>query len=462
MARINKAKVKQLIRTSNCADEEVIRKQYIFTVLLVVCICLVTIANILMFKDMHIKDVYNGASPLLGSFIHAALSGLFLLNRRGYYYLSSHIFVILLLIPSIAASMKWGSIMPQALLMYVIVIVISGICINANFSLLVTLFISICLLVIAGMQSANLMPYEYNWRNEIYDIEDAIAAIFSLGILTTVSYLSNREISKALERAKKSEAALLIEKDMLEIKVQERTHELKEAQEQRLRELNKFAEMGKMASGLFHDLVSPLTTASLCLESINDKKYLELNDSVSRAIKATDKIKAFVDTVRKKIQGNCINNYFCIVEEINTAMTLVEYKARTLQVQLVYSRKQSTMLFGNAERFNQLIINLLSNAIDAYECMKGQNKIVEVTTNISEPNLIVCIKDNGCGISPEYLNNIFEPLFTTKPIGKGSGLGLAICKEIVEKDFKGTIEVASTVSQGTLFTIKIPLYDTRP
>ena len=454
--------MKQLIRTRNCADEEVNRQQYIFTVLLVVCLTLVTIANILMYKDLNINDVYHGASPILASFIQAALSGLFLLNRRGYYYLSSHVFIMLLLIPSILASIKWGSIMPQALLMYVIVIVISGICISANFSLLITVFIALCLLIISSMQSTNLMPYEYNWREEIYDIEDAIAAIFSLGILTTVSYLSNREISKALERAKKSEAALLIEKDMLEIKVQERTRELKETQEQRLRELNKFAETGKMASGLFHDLVSPLTTASLCLESINDKKYIELNDSVTRAIRATDKIKAFAETVRKKIQGNTTKAYFCTHEEIMEAIAFVDYKARKAHVQINYFNKQTTMLYGNAERFNQLLLNLISNAIDAYEHISCGFKRVEISSEISKDMLILQITDHGCGIPPEYLNCIFEPLFTTKTNEKGSGLGLAICKEIAEKDFIGTLEVVSVVGSGSTFTIKIPIYDTRP
>jgi len=99
----------------------------------------------------------------------------------------------------------------------------------------------------------------------------------------------------------------------------------------------------------------------------------------------------------------------------------------------------------------QIVINLLSNAIDAVE-HGGQ---VELTARAQDDHVLITVRDTGTGIAPEDLRRIFEPFYTTKGRGKGTGLGLAICRELA-KALGGSITVESTPGQGSSFTLHLP------
>ncbi|MFT5176076.1 MAG: two-component system NtrC family sensor kinase [Gammaproteobacteria bacterium] len=104
----------------------------------------------------------------------------------------------------------------------------------------------------------------------------------------------------------------------------------------------------------------------------------------------------------------------------------------------------------NAGELNQVFMNLIMNASQSIES-KG---VIGISTDTEQ--LLASISDNGCGIAPENLKNLFVPFFTTKEVGQGTGLGLSISHGIVEKH-GGSIEVVSTIGEGTVFTVRLPL-----
>jgi signal transduction histidine kinase len=106
-------------------------------------------------------------------------------------------------------------------------------------------------------------------------------------------------------------------------------------------------------------------------------------------------------------------------------------------------------------QIHQVLLNMLLNAIQAID---GEGQIV-VKLDGLEHYVAVSISDNGPGIPPETLKNIFRPFFTTK--GHGTGLGLSLARRIIE-DHGGSIEVSSTVGQGTTFVVLIPYERSRP
>jgi len=119
-------------------------------------------------------------------------------------------------------------------------------------------------------------------------------------------------------------------------------------------------------------------------------------------------------------------------------------------------------------QLNQVFMNLIANAIDAleeanigrnFEDIKAQANRITITTEIDEDkqNVIVCIGDNGAGMSEEVKQKIFENLFTTKAVGKGTGLGLSISRQIVEEKHGGTLTCTSEIGKGTEFAIALPL-----
>jgi two-component system, NtrC family, sensor kinase len=102
---------------------------------------------------------------------------------------------------------------------------------------------------------------------------------------------------------------------------------------------------------------------------------------------------------------------------------------------------------------NLVVQSLISNAIDA--CPAGGGRVV-VETHAADGEIEIRVSDNGCGIAPNIRDRIFDPFFTSKPIGKGTGLGLAISYGIV-KDHGGTIDFESALGQGTRFSVRLPV-----
>lgn len=111
----------------------------------------------------------------------------------------------------------------------------------------------------------------------------------------------------------------------------------------------------------------------------------------------------------------------------------------------------------SAPEIQQVLINLIRNAFQAFHDSQKNSPCVCVTTGHDSTHAWIEISDNGSGISPEVLKHVFEPFYTTKEVGQGTGLGLSICYFIITEHHKGSIDVNSTLGKGTSFTIRLPL-----
>jgi signal transduction histidine kinase len=112
-------------------------------------------------------------------------------------------------------------------------------------------------------------------------------------------------------------------------------------------------------------------------------------------------------------------------------------------------------------KFQEIVINLLINAIESYEDVsRVGSRARTITIAIAEKNgtAELGVRDNGCGMTPDVRTHIFEPFFTTKSGAKGIGIGLPTIKKIIEEDMSGTIVVESEPGRGTLFTVTFPLH----
>jgi PAS domain S-box-containing protein len=136
------------------------------------------------------------------------------------------------------------------------------------------------------------------------------------------------------------------------------------------------------------------------------------------------------------------------------------------EIQIIKNYGQIPLIACYAGQLNQVFMNIIANAIDAFEeanygrsfaeIQANPNKIT-ITTMMLERHIQISIMDNGNGMTEEIKAKIFDHLFTTKEVGKGTGLGLAIAKQIVEEKHQGTISVNSKLGQGTEFMITLPL-----
>ena len=137
---------------------------------------------------------------------------------------------------------------------------------------------------------------------------------------------------------------------------------------------------------------------------------------------------------------------------VESTLTIARGRAARKKVRLEFTAGNIPALVCNLPKINQVVLNLLTNAIDASK----EDGVVTLRTWVDEKNVCVEVTDQGHGIEPAAKARLFEPFYTTKPIGQGVGLGLSISYGIIVKEHHGIIDVDSTPGQGTKFTIRIP------
>lgn len=244
----------------------------------------------------------------------------------------------------------------------------------------------------------------------------------------------------------------------LKKQVAQKTKELKQAQLEKISHIYRFAEFGKLASGIIHDLVNPLTALILNIEFLQRSDYFkkgELDQAkkcLDKAVKTTESMQDLIAAVKKQIKKQEIIQNFQVNEEVAQIIRIFEYKLRQEKITIDFKPKEKIFLKGNPLKLTQIISNLIGNAIDSFDGLKKKNKKILIKAFKQGKKVIISVKDNGAGIDPKLKKKIFEPLFTTKDV-KGTGIGLAVTKEIVEKEFKGKLELKSELGKGTEFGI---------
>ena len=309
-----------------------------------------------------------------------------------------------------------------------------------------------------------MLHYDGYWLSSPPSIVDGITATIIFSIISLVSWLSNREIESSLRRAETSEKALLQERDQLEVRVKQRTEELQKAQLEKMLHLYRFADFGRLAAGLIHDIVNPLTVVSLNLEQLHSKASEKLRKAdtkalqraITRATDGTKSIEDYVEAARRQIQQQDIITQFDVGQEIKHVLKIFLYRCRKEKVTIQLMCKSHTTLTGNPIKLSQCLSNLIANALDAHQLTSKKSKYIKIIVSEVEHVCILHIKDNAHGIPHSLLKDIFKPFYTTKDARHGTGIGLAITKDIIEKTFNGSINVSSEEKRWTTFTLKIP------
>jgi two-component system NtrC family sensor kinase len=278
--------------------------------------------------------------------------------------------------------------------------------------------------------------------------------------------------NRMIESLKKSQMEIEEYNRTLEEKIIERTRELEDAQAQ-LIQSEKMAAIGQLAAGVAHELNNPLGGilgyAQFNLEKIQDKAAANITDkdlkSYQRYLKdiemQTRRCKAIVQNLLKFSRTSQTIDFTDtdINAVLDDTLTFMEHQLMINQINLRrnFDSKLPTIM-GNPSQLQQVFTNVIINAMHASEA----GSEIAITTKFSPPlgefsgAVEISISDYGQGISEENMKKIFEPFFTTKEVGKGTGLGLSVSYGII-KEHGGEIKVNSTLGEGTIFTIIIPL-----
>ena len=241
--------------------------------------------------------------------------------------------------------------------------------------------------------------------------------------------------------------------------VKDLTKTLKELQDTQLKLINseKMASLGQLVAGVAHEINTPVASIKsnneimkkliLQVEDEDTKDLLqEINDIDTEAIARINRLvvslRKFVRLDEAELQEADINH------EIDLTLDLIRHETKN-RITIVKNYGKIPPIKCYPNMLNQVFMNILVNAAHAIEKVGT----ITIDTNFENNNLVVKIKDDGCGIKePE---KIFFAGYTTKGVGVGTGLGLAISQKIIEKH-EGKIEVKTKINEGSEFIITIP------
>ncbi len=398
---------------------------------------------------------FHGAALLLPTGCLAALVSLYIQPHQGWYRVAAYGYIGVFITLATYSMARWSIDLPEGLLMYALAVVMSSVLLGALPTLGITVVIISLLGGLAFSQEHRITTPDTTWMEEESDAVDAIPYTATLGLVALGSWLSKRDNEHLLQRVLRSEAVLKQERDSLEVKVEQRTRELKEAQIERLQELERFAEFGRIGAGWLHDIANTLAAVSLNLGQLESGRPTVLIRQANRSLRQLER---YVQTARRQLYHQGETRTFTLVTEVRQAAEMLRHKARQAGVVVEYGQVKGYRIYGDPVKFNQLVANLIANAIDAY----GKPTPAEAPQRVclraqaDKTHLHLTVQDWGTGVAAHEQEAIFKAFYTTKPSPYGRGLGLALAKRIAEEDFKGSIEIASAPGKGTSLIIHLP------
>lgn len=433
-------------------SEDVRRRGSILKILLYGSITLSSIAFLVVVITLYAHPNLSAPISLYGT-LGALLFFVLLLRlcQVGHVHVASYLFCFVYFMLASFMQVIWGILIPQGLLLLALAILTSSVLIGTRAALFFTLLSTSMLFMITHIGISGIVVPYVAWGSQIGRFSDAIVFSFTFFVLLITSWLSNREIDRSFRRAKAAEDHLRMQRDNLEVAVEQRTRELKERQRIEVLQLYEFAYFGRVTSSLLHDLANPVSTIAIALKRL---ETTESSKFIKRAISNTARIERFIENARNQLRHRQLITQFSPIDEINQACDSLSINLSQHDISLKLDLPETASLNGDPIKFFRLVSNLLSNAIDAHTERK-EGSWIKISLQEEKDCFILSIADNGSGINEKDLSRIFEPFFTTKPILQGTGIGLSICKEIVEQDFRGSISVASNVKKGTTFSVSL-------
>jgi signal transduction histidine kinase len=323
---------------------------------------------------------------------------------------------------------------------------------------------SIVFLSITGVMAVLLMAgnlrFFYRWvAQPIRDLEQGVSRVARGDFQQRIEIRSGDEIEDLARAYNEMTDKLRAMYENLAQQVNDRSRQLVRSE--------RLAGVGFLAAGVAHEINNPLASIAFCSESLESRlnlllsnvhmseldratiaKYLKMiQEEAFRCKEITQKLLAFSRGGELKCEQTDL------VDVIQGVLDVVQHLQNCKGKRIDFRPLGPILAWVNAQEIKQVFLNLVVNAVENME----DGGILTITHTQHAGHIELVFKDTGCGMTPEVLENIFEPFFTRSRTGKGTGLGLSISHRIITQH-GGEIEAASAgPNQGSTFTVRLPI-----
>ena len=300
-------------------------------------------------------------------------------------------------------------------------------------SFLVLLVLDICLFLNFYLSYFSL---NWNWYNS------RIIFLINLLSIFLVNFLLCKLITNIIDYQKK---------------ISKYDQEIKKYFE-KITDLNKMVEAGKISLGVYHDLANILTATNLALHEVflKSKNNFDINNLVKKIFNINKQANDLIKSFKKQCSCKKFRTKFFIREEINKVLALFNFYFIKNNIKVDVKCDDNLRFFGDSVKFSQVLSNLVSNSIDSLSKINRERKI-DIKVFKMDLGLRIVFSDSGTGIDSKILDEIFKPFFSLSNNNNDEhcGIGLAIVKRIIEENFSGKILINSKLGQGTTFYISL-------
>jgi signal transduction histidine kinase len=307
-----------------------------------------------------------------------------------------------------------------------------------------------------------MMPRFDGWQFRLAQRNDPMLAVTPVVVISASSSATAEAVDADLYLKKPLDAKTLLH--AIDDVINANTRRLEPAN---VAQTERLAALGTMAAGLAHEINNPLTYVLLQLAQAirllpalanddNRARVDQVETLVRGSLEGAERIRSIMAGVRSFSRSDDVSMKLVDVRvPLDAALKLVMNEIRH-RARLVKNYTDPPLVMANEGRLGQVFLNLITNAVQAISEGDSQAHEIRLSAGADEAgDLVVEISDTGEGIPPHLQARIFEPYFSTKPIGQGTGLGLSISHSIISS-FDGKITVASEVGRGTTFRIVLP------
>jgi two-component system, NtrC family, sensor kinase len=249
-------------------------------------------------------------------------------------------------------------------------------------------------------------------------------------------------------------------RDDLDCQVRERTKQVVRSEQ--------LASVGFLAAGVAHEINNPLASIAMCSESLESRLSELLNQTGDNHAAERDVVKSYLEMIQKEAfrckqiteklldfsrMGDSERHHADLRELVAGVIEMLRHLGKYQNKNVVLREGEPVIADVCAQEIKQVMLNLITNGLDSVEA--GGTVTISLTPRGAEAQIVV--EDNGCGMTDDVAQHLFEPFFTRRRGGQGTGLGLSISYRIVEEHDGQIVAYSGGAGKGSTFTVTLPL-----